>query len=141
MKPLLYLFLTILMNVPALNAVPMSSTPEIESKTRMNEQIAPPEYLFKILSKENWEASKERPCLILSSEDDAFIHLATEGQLKGILDKFWSKGPEYRILKLGTCRLIGRLVYEANPGGSNKYYHLYEGNIPADAVIEVKSSP
>jgi len=97
-----------------------------------------PRYLYKVLSVENWKASQATPALQLSEEDRDFIHLAKEDQLERIISKYWANVPEYVILKLDPSKLPGRLVYEANPGGSNKYYHLYEGSIPRQAVIDAK---
>jgi uncharacterized protein (DUF952 family) len=68
--------------------------------------------------------------------DDRFIHLATEGQIPKVLEKFWGDR-DCLILKLQSDQLKGRLVLEANPGGTHKYYHLYDGTIPMTAVIEV----
>lgn len=47
-----------------------------------------------------------------------------------------SADAEVVLLKLETAKLRGRLVYEVNPGGTTKYYHLYEGSIPLEAVVE-----
>ena len=66
--------------------------------------------------------------------DNAFIHLASEEQLPHVTEKFW-KGQDYVVLKIDTKQLVGRLVHETNPGGSNKYYHLYDGYIPIKAVV------
>lgn len=98
---------------------------------------APPNHLFKIISQENWQKSQTGKCLQLDKMDDLFIHLATEEQLERILGKFWSGRSDYVILKLDLKKLTGNLVHEANPGGENKYYHLYEGCIPLEAVLEV----
>lgn len=91
--------------------------------------------LYKIVSVENWEKSKKQ--VALDSADDLFIHLALENQLERILSKFWS-GQTCIVLKVDPAKLEGQLVFEVNPGGTNKYYHLYEGSIPVDAIIEVK---
>ncbi|MCH9612390.1 MAG: hypothetical protein S4CHLAM102_08800 [Chlamydiia bacterium] len=95
----------------------------------------PPKYLYKILSLEAWEKSQKQPNLILPPMDDAFIHLAKEDQVHAILSKFWTNQPHI-VLKLRTESLPGRLVYETNPGGTTKYYHLYEGHLPLTAVID-----
>lgn len=97
-----------------------------------------PQYLYKIVSMENWEKSLEKEALVLSSDDDAFIHFSKEEQLERILKKYWADVPEYVILKVESRSLNGVLVYETNPGGEAKYYHLYEGSIPKDAIIESK---
>lgn len=94
-----------------------------------------PEYLYKIVSPEAWEKSQTQEFVAPSALDENFIHLATKEQLAHVIQKFWSK-KDYVILKLETKKLVGRLSYETNPGGTNRYYHLYEGKIPLDAVIE-----
>ncbi len=69
--------------------------------------------------------------------DKEFIHLAKEDQVDGVISKFWNnKNPI--ILKLDSSKIVGKLVYETNPGGTTKYYHLYEGQIPLIAVIEAR---
>jgi len=103
----------------------------------MNENKVP-EFLYKILSLENWKASQSRPTIQLTQDDKEFIHLSKEDQLDRIIAKYWADVPEYIILKIDTSKLTGRLVYESNPGGSNKYYHLYNGSIPLNSVIKPK---
>ncbi|MES2122652.1 MAG: DUF952 domain-containing protein [Chlamydiota bacterium] len=100
------------------------------------DQDAKPHYLYKIISQDNWEKSQTENTLVLSKDDQLFIHFSTEDQVERILVKYWSDVPECTILKVATDRLPGNLVYEANPGGTSKYYHLYEGEIPLKAVVE-----
>jgi len=96
-----------------------------------------PKYLYIIVSPEVWEKSSEVGKLVLPSHHDPFIHLAKEDQVSHVTDKFWSDS-DYYLLKIETDQLIGRLVYETNPGGSNRYYHLYDGEIPLEAISEVE---
>jgi uncharacterized protein (DUF952 family) len=97
------------------------------------------ESLYKVVPLENWEASQSRPFLKLADEDNEFIHFSTEEQLNRITEKYWSNVPQYIILKVDMKRVPGKLVLEANPGGANKYYHLYDGCIPLEAILEVKT--
>lgn len=76
---------------------------------------------------------------MLPADDDAFIHLAKEDQLDKIIAKYWADAPQLVILKIDTSKLQGNLVYEANPGGTTKYYHLYRGFIPFSAIAESKT--
>jgi len=114
--------------------------PYVENPTVYFEQIdqflEQPEYLYKVVSVGAWEESVKTSEVVLSSADKDFIHLAKEDQLSHVTEKFW-KGKDYIVLKLATQKLMGRLVYETNPGGETKYYHLYEGSIPLSAVVEV----
>ncbi len=95
-----------------------------------------PTYLYKVLSMEDW--GKSCKTIHLSNMDREFIHFSTEDQLDRILKKFWGNSSRYIVLKLETEKLVGKLVLEANPGGTNKYYHLYGGSIPLIAVLEMK---
>lgn len=95
-----------------------------------------PSYLYKIVSIDDWENSKGKKKVSLSKMDKDFIHLSTEEQLDRILKKYWVNHSEYVILKIKTYSLIGRLVYEANQGGKDKYYHLYDGAIPIDSIVK-----
>lgn len=105
--------------------------------TACSQKIDAPTYLYKVVSMENWETTCKN--VSLSKEDESFIHLSTQEQLDHILKKFWADAPGYVVLKLETSRLKGKLVLESNPGGTNKYYHLYEGEIPLSAVVEMKA--
>jgi uncharacterized protein (DUF952 family) len=92
-------------------------------------------YLYKIVSPETWKISQSEEKLSLPSSDDAFIHLAKEEQVAKIATKFFPN-QDYFLLTLDSTKLKGRLVEEVNPGGSNSYYHLYEGSIPTASVIK-----
>lgn len=98
----------------------------------------PPKLLYKILSLQDWEDSQTSKAIKLSKDDDAFIHFSTEEQLGRILGKYWLDKPAYVVLKVDVQKLPGDLVFETNPGGSAKYYHLYNGSIPLDSVVEAK---
>jgi len=72
-------------------------------------------------------------CLITARSE--FIHFATEDQLPHVIGKFY-KNQDYLVLKIVTEKLFtSGLVYETNPGGSVKYYHLYNAIIPWDAIV------
>lgn len=98
-----------------------------------------PTYLYKVLLPESWKESQSLKEIELSADDEEFIHLATEDQLDRIIEKYWADEP-YVVLKLEVAKLPGKLALEANPGGTNKYYHLYNGSIPLEAVVECKDS-
>lgn len=104
----------------------------------MEEFQMEPQFLYKVVSYKAWQESLKLNLVVGSDIDRDFIHLAKEDELDHVVQKFW-KGQDYILLKLSTHRLSGRLVYETNPGGTTKYYHLYEGMIPLEAVVEVTS--
>lgn len=97
-----------------------------------------PPFLYKILSIDDWTSSQSLKSVRLPAADRDFIHLSTEDQLERIISKYWNDQPEFIVLKLDTSKLPGKLVFEANPGGTSKYYHLYNGSVSLDAVVESK---
>jgi uncharacterized protein (DUF952 family) len=101
-----------------------------------NPDYSIPEHLYKVVSPEEWQESQLQNEIVSSPADEAFIHLAKEDQVAHVVQKFWDKR-ECIILTLSSEKLVGRLVYEPNPGGSTLYYHLYEGYIPLDAVVDI----
>lgn len=118
---------------PSPLVAPVGNYSQIPNRQYHVEEPLP--YLYKIISFEQWQDSGSE--ILLSEMDSPFIHLATEEQLAGIQKKFWS-GKDHMVLKLQVEKLVGRLVYETNVGGTTYYYHLYEGIIPRDAVVEVR---
>src|SRR3990167_2641692 len=110
----------------------------IQGFTASMDLIEPPPYLYKILSRSNWQAIRGQEAVVLSAEDNPFIHFSTAEQLDRILEKYWADVQQFVVLKIDTSRLQGRLQYQSNPGGVAKYYHLYEGAIPVSSVVEAK---
>lgn len=98
--------------------------------------LSPP-YLYRIVSMEQWEESQKLNRIPRTSIDSEFFHLMTEEQTPDVVNKYWNQ-KDHIVLKLDPQKLKGRLVKENNPGGTAQYYHLYEGEIPLDAVIEIK---
>jgi uncharacterized protein (DUF952 family) len=109
-----------------------------QKEIQMNHENHTPQYLYKIVSPEEWQDSLLKNQVVASPLDKNFIHLATENQVAHVAQKFW-KGKSYIILKLDSKRITGRLIYETNPGGTTQYYHLYEGKIPLDAVVDTST--
>jgi len=117
--------------------LPLSAAEYAKVETKMDTSEAP-KFLYKLLSIQDWADSRQKNFVQLSQVDHLFVHLATENQLEKVTEKFWATIPQYVILKLETSQLAGRLVYEANPGSTNKYYHLYDGAIPLKSIVEVQ---
>ncbi len=92
--------------------------------------------LYKVISTSQWKNSEEH--VSLSEMDREFIHFSKADQLDRIVNKFWRGENEYVILAIDPKLLPGDLVYETNPGGTSKYYHLYNGSIPKEAILHVE---
>lgn len=98
-----------------------------------------PKHLYKVVSLEQWQASISKKAVVLSADDVAFIRFQKEDELGRLLHYWKSTKVPHVVLKIKTNKLKGRLVFEPKPGGSMKQYHLYNGHIPLDAIVEHKS--
>ncbi len=101
-------------------------------------QVETPKYLYKVISVEEWGASQGKEVVDLSDADSTFIHLAREDQLDMVIKNFWGTTPVYVVLRIDTEKVTGKMVFEANPGSDNKYYHLYDCSIPLEPLSRLK---
>jgi uncharacterized protein (DUF952 family) len=91
--------------------------------------------IYKILSENDWLESQQLKFVKPLALDDKFIHLCTHEQIELIVSKFWSNREDVIVLEIDPSLVLGDLVFETNPHGSTKYYHLYNGSIPLNAVV------
>ncbi len=95
-------------------------------------------YIYKIFSIEHWDKCLQQGFVLPLPNDKEFIHLCSYTQIEKILAKFWQNIKSVCIAKIDPTLLKGQLVFESNVVGGDKYYHLYNGNIPIDAIINLE---
>ena len=97
-----------------------------------------PNFLYKIVTIENWKASQGKPNVVLDTSDSKFIHFSTRGQVERIVDKYF-KDKSYVLLEVDPVKCPGQMKFETNPGGDTKYFHLYNGEIPKTSIKIIAS--
>lgn len=121
---------------------PITDMADRQTKNDLNKNIglggAVPQYLYKVISKKDWDDSQGEQSLQLTPIDKEFIHLAEDGDVQRIINKFFADEPVVVVVKLDPAKFKGRLVKERNPGGTTEYFHLYEGSIPMEAVVDAR---
>ena len=95
-------------------------------------EIDTPPFLYKILSVNDWADSQDEPTLLLSEDDEEFIHFSKQDQVDRILNKHWEDKSAV-VLKIDVAALQGDLIHEDSPEGPV----LYQGEIPLEAVVDV----
>ena len=82
-------------------------------------------YIFKIIDIDEWQKAKVKGSYSGSSKDteDGFIHFSGEDQVKGTLEKYYSKQENLILLKVETLKL-DHLIWEQASDG-NMFPHLY----------------
>ena len=82
-------------------------------------------YIFKIIDIDEWHKVKDSGAYSGSSKDieDGFIHFSGEDQVRGTLEKYYSKQENLILLKVETLKL-DHLIWEQASDG-NMFPHLY----------------
>ena len=82
-------------------------------------------YIFKIIDVNEWQKVRDIGTYSGSLKDieDGFIHFSGEDQVKGTLEKYYSKQENLVLLKVETLKL-DHLIWEQASDG-NMFPHLY----------------
>ena len=93
-------------------------------------------YIFKIIDIDEWQKVKDSGAYSGSSKDieDGFIHFSGEDQVKGTLEKYYSKQKNLVLLKVQTLKL-DHLIWEQASDG-NMFPHLYSSLDLSNVVDE-----
>ena len=95
-------------------------------------------YIFKIIDVKEWQKVKQSETYLGSSKDieDGYIHFSGEDQVKGTLEKYYSKQENLVLLKVETLKL-DHLIWEQASDGS-MFPHLYSSLDLSNVVDEFK---
>ena len=93
-------------------------------------------YIFKIIDVNEWQKIREIGTYSGSLKDieDGFIHFSGEDQVKGTLEKYYSKQENLVLLKVETLKL-DHLIWEQASDG-NMFPHLYSSLDLSNVVDE-----
>ena len=97
-------------------------------------------YIFKIIDNDEWQKVKKSGSYSGSSKDteDGFIHFSGEDQVRGTLEKYYSKQKNLELLKVETLKL-DHLIWEQASDG-NMFPHLYSSLDLSNIVDEFEIS-
>ena len=93
-------------------------------------------YIFKIIDVDEWQKIKQLKIYSGSTKDieDGYIHFSGEDQVKGTLEKYYSKKENLILLKVETLKL-DHLIWEQASDG-NMFPHLYSSLDLSNVVDE-----
>ena len=99
----------------------------------------PGEPVYKVLRASEWQEAQARGVVTGSADDlrDGFIHLSTQSQLAGTLERHFAGETGLVVLEIAADRLNAALKWEPSRGGA-LFPHLY-GVLPLHAVIRTLS--
>lgn len=101
--------------------------------------------LFHVADRTRWEASVAAGEYTQSTRgmelaDVGFIHLSTEAQVAGVLERFYAGVTDLVLLHIDETRLTAPVVFEDVPGAAEQFPHLY-GALNVDAVTATSPLP
>ncbi len=101
--------------------------------------------LLHIVDRAHWEASTAAGEHTGSTRDTdlaqaGFIHLCTDVQVGGVLERFYAGVDDLLVLHVDESRLTAPVVFEPAPGTTELFPHLY-GPLNLDAVVATSSVP
>ena len=93
-------------------------------------------FIYKICTKSELKEAKNKDQFIGSKKDleDGYIHFSGEDQVKGTLEKYYSKQENLVLLKVETLKL-DHLIWEQASDG-NMFPHLYSSLDLSNVVDE-----
>ena len=93
-------------------------------------------FIYHIALPEEWERSEGRPSYQPAGlAAEGFIHCSFEGQVEGVLKRYFADRERVLVLKIDTNKLLSKLVKEPSTGGE-LFPHVY-GRLNRSAVVDV----
>jgi uncharacterized protein (DUF952 family) len=92
--------------------------------------------IYHIVLPDTWSAFDSDIYEAESLKTEGFIHCSFEGQLDGVIERYYKEHESIVILEIDSQRLMSRMVKE--PSTNNEIYpHIY-GPINRDAIISAR---
>lgn len=96
--------------------------------------------IYHIATQEVWNSQLQLASYLPKEfEKDRFIHLSTEAQVAGVLQRYYKGREDLLLITLDETKLIAPLKYEPSTG-NELYPHLY-GELNKSAIVKVESIP
>lgn len=90
--------------------------------------------IYHITTQTEWEAASRSGLYEAASlKEEGFIHCSQEGQIAGVLERYFQGKKDLVKLVIDTDKLTSRWIYEWSPSTADTFPHVY-GPINAEAV-------
>lgn len=93
--------------------------------------------IYHVVPAEIWAKFDGEPTYEADSlANEGFIHLSEQGQVAGVLDRYYQNVPDLLLLHIDADKLTHELRYEAATNGE-RFPHVY-GPINKSAVVDIE---
>ncbi len=91
--------------------------------------------IYHITTKSAWQDAQAKGYYAAESlAKEGFIHLSTEAQVQGVLERYYEGQTNLVKLVVDTDKLVNELKFELAPSVNEAFPHVY-GTINLDAII------
>ncbi len=95
------------------------------------------DYIYHVTTQQKWEEAQANGAFIADSlATEGFIHCSVEGQVAGVLDRYYKGQTGLVKLKIEKAKVERPLVFEL-AGSINEVFPHIHGPINLDAIVEV----
>jgi uncharacterized protein (DUF952 family) len=95
--------------------------------------------IYHVTTTQEWQEAQEKGYYKAPSlATEGFIHCSDEGQVAGVLERYFAGKNNLVKLIIDTDRLQHRLQYDLSPSVHEAFPHVY-GPIHLDAVVAVET--
>ncbi|RIV27683.1 DUF952 domain-containing protein [Fibrisoma montanum] len=94
------------------------------------------EFVYHVVTATDWARWQDKPTYEAGSlASEGFIHLSTEEQVAGVLERYYQGVPDLLLVQIDPARLTHELKYDVSTN-NDRFPHLY-GPLNKDAVVSV----
>ena len=95
------------------------------------------DYIYHVTTQQKWEEAQVKGEFIADSlAIEGFIHCSVEGQVAGVLDRYYKGQTGLVKLKIEKAKVERPLIFEL-AGSINEVFPHIHGPINLDAIVEV----
>jgi uncharacterized protein (DUF952 family) len=95
--------------------------------------------IYHVTTQDAWEQAQQQGFYQAPSlATEGFIHLSTEAQVAGVLERYYKGQTNLLLLHIDEHKLLAELKYELAPSVNELFPHVY-GVINIDAVIHLQA--
>ncbi|MEO5893805.1 MAG: DUF952 domain-containing protein [Ferruginibacter sp.] len=92
--------------------------------------------IYHVITKNRWEAALAQGFYEADSlAAEGFIHASKEGQVKGVLERYYTGQSDLLLLHIDESKLTAKLKYELAPSVNEEFPHIF-GRLNIDAVLK-----
>jgi uncharacterized protein (DUF952 family) len=93
--------------------------------------------IYHVVKTPDWEKALEQGFYEAPSlATEGFIHASKKDQVKGVIERYYSKDTDLLVLHIDEGKLEAVHIFELAPSVNEEFPHIY-GRINLDAVVDI----